>query len=702
MASKKKYFADDDAEDLVAYLTKRGESYHSALVRSKMYRKLKKSWQAYHGFFYSEGSHEVSFGGESGELVQLPVNQYQNFAQHIINMVTGTKPALKCRSVNTDSNSMMETTLANSLIDYYFRELKIPKHMTRAVEAAVILGEGFIKSEWNSNAGEISEYIEPDYKTQIDEFGTEVFVVNEKGEPEQKNPDEKSMPVYKGEPKISSLTALDVIYDKNKTDFEDIDWIIIRTWKNKYALANEYPEMAEKIYMLPTREDLSSSILSLDGFGEGTDVPVYEFMHKKNSAKPDGRHVIYLSSDIVLVDEALKYRKIPVRRITPRNFIGTNTGYTPMFDLLPLQDMFNSVISTIATNISQFGVQNIAVPMESNIKMESLQGGMNFLQYQTIPGSPNGGLPVALSLTQTPAEVYNFAPMLSGLMETIIAVSSSLRGDPANNIKSGQAMAMMSSQSLQYYSLLQQSYIEMLEDIGTDLIEILQDFCDIERVINITGKMNSTRAKVFKGEKIKTINKVVADVGNALSQTHAGRIQMADNLLQMNLIKNVNDYFSVLNTGNLDVMIQSEIDENQQMALENELLISGEYPVYAHALENHPVHINKHRACILDPMRKLDNELVTRVNNHIAEHLNLLRTVDPGYLAVVGIQPLGPAGGTPPNPNDTTGENPELGTLEVPPQQAPNSQLPSLPQPAQSPTGAPTPADLAPQGVPNV
>src|ERR1043165_7089851 len=110
MSSMKKnvYFASDTKEDLVTYLEKRSGQWFESLTSTDYLDKIKRSWQAYHGQYY-ENSHAVSFGGESGELVNLAINHYHNIAQNILTMVTSTRPSFQARAVNTDLKSQIQT-----------------------------------------------------------------------------------------------------------------------------------------------------------------------------------------------------------------------------------------------------------------------------------------------------------------------------------------------------------------------------------------------------------------------------------------------------------------------------------------------------------------------------------------------------------------------------------------------------------------
>ena len=52
-------------------------------------------------------------------------------------------------------------------------------------------------------------------------------------------------------------------------------------------------------------------------------------------------------------------------------------------------------------------------------------------------------------------------------METLSGVNSVARGNPEASLQSGTALAMVQSQALQFMSGLQQSYIQLIEDVGT-------------------------------------------------------------------------------------------------------------------------------------------------------------------------------------------------------------------------------------------
>lgn len=516
---KNEYFAADTSDHLVSYLQSKSSSWFTALIDTDYLEKVKKSWMSYHGCYY-DNTHSITFGGEAGELVNIAVNHYRNIAQHMLNMVTATRPAFQAKAINTDAKSSIQVQLAQGLLEYYMREKRLETDLKKAVEYAIVMGSGFIKMEWNATAGEIYDTIEAEY--ELDEFGNPVL--DEEGEPVVRIP---AFPIYEGDVEFNVLSPFDVVFDSTKESSKH-DWQLCRTFKNKFDLAAKYPELAEEIKGLQTKSDMQKYRVTLTPYDETVDVPVYEFFHRPTEALPKGRYVVYLSEDIVLIDTVMPYRKLPIFRITPGDILGTPYGYTAMFDLLPLQDAVNSLYSTILTNQSTFGVQNIIAEKNADISVSELAGGLNLIEIN--PGSQP---PSALNLTQTPGEIFNFVKMLEDAMQVISGINAVARGnmgDGEKNIRSGNALALLQSQALQFMSGLQQSYIQLIEDVGTNLVQLLKDFAEVPRIATISGKSNQTYMKYFSKEDLNSINRVIVDAGNALSQclAYGTPVLMAD------------------------------------------------------------------------------------------------------------------------------------------------------------------------------
>jgi hypothetical protein len=659
MSDKKNmYFAAKDSEEAAEIILSKTKDWFNSLDSNGYLDKLRRVWAAYHGAYYDSASesHQISFGGEQGELAQIGVNHIRNLAQHMHNMITSTRPAMQARSINTDYKSLTQTKLANGLLDYYMRDHRLEKFLKQAVEYAIVFGTGYVKLEWNAVVGDVYDVLDD---------GTEM---------------------REGDIQFSNLSPFDVMFDTNREDHEH-DWVIARTFKNRFDLIAKYPEFEEQILALPTKSDKMSYSAFNFSYDETDMVSVFEFYHKKTEALPEGRYMLFLDKEVVLLDSPMPYKSLPVYAIHAGNYLGTPYGYTPLFDLMPIQDAINSLYSTILTNQTAFGVQNILVPRGADVAISELSGGLNVIEANMQAGEIQ-----ALNLTATPKEVFDFVMMLEKVMETISGVNAVSRGNPSDNLRSGNALALVQSMTLQFMSGLQASYVAVIEDVGTGIINILKDHAQIPRLATIVGKSNRTYLKEFTGDDLSSVSRVIVDVGNPLAKSTAGRVEMAEQLLQMQAIKTPEQYFSVINTGQLDVMTEDTQSQLFLIKAENERFINGE-PVVAVFTDEHALHIKEHASVLSDPDLRLQPELLQAVSAHIQEHIELLKTTDPNTLMILGQQPLQPSAppqqGPPQQPNnipqDSTGQVPEMmGGAPVATQLdqmgAVPSNMPSIPQ----------------------
>lgn len=619
------YFAASEATNLASVCLSKSQSFFNLLRANFYLEKIARMWSFYHGDYnnnYGGGSHRVDFTGDQGELVQLPVNHFRNIAQHILVMITGNRPSMEATAVNTDYKSLSQTYLANGILDYYMRQKGLENVIYRATEMAVVLGTGFIRMEWNATAGEMFDF-DP-----------------ETGE---KN--------YEGEMEFGTLSPFDVVFDGTKESWNN-EWVIVRSSKNRYDLAAKYPHMKNKIMGIPTKDQGSVYKLAMFSNDSTDDIFVYEFYHKRTEALPEGRYCLFLEADCVLLDFPLPYRDIPIYRITAGEFMGTPYGYSPMFDIYPIQEAVNSLYSTILTNQSAFGVQNLFIERGSDIDMNQLQGGLNIIE-----GSKP---PVPINLTSTPEEIFKSLEMFIQAMETVSGVNSVARGDPQASLKSGTALALVQSMALQFISTLQDNYVKLIENVGTSLINILKDYAKTPKTVALVGKNKRSLLKEFTGDDLNSINRVLVTVGNPLSRTTAGRVQMAEQMLQMSLIKTPQEYFQVVNTGSLESMFEGDMSELLLVKRENEWLMEGKQ-VIAEMLDDHKLHIMEHRTVMADPELRMDPNLRQVVQDHLQQHIDMLRTVDPDLLVLTGQQPLqnpnqmqAPPNGGPPGPEGST------------------------------------------------
>ena len=617
------YFAVKPRNEIASELMNRVQNYYQYLRTSRLFD----LWQRAYIYYYKASIHSgaIVATGENGEYSGLYVNHFRNILQNLLNLTVSQRPTWQARATNTDFKSQVQAKLANGLLDYYMREKRMERSIRQAVEDAIcITGEGFIYTKWDANQGE--------------EYGTT----------------ETGAIVRNGDIEYGTVTSPNLIRDPALKSFDERDWLIVRTFKNKYTLASEYPEHRERIENLSYQyEILVDDIMDFtfgNTFLRETDlIPVYEFYHEDNASCPGGRYVVYLQDELVLIDSPIPYKEIPIYRISAGDIRDMPFGYTVGFDLMPIQKAIDDCFSTIQTNLSTFGVQNILMPRGANIGLEELGGGLNVIEYDG-QQVPSAFTPVGIA-----PDTYNFIPTLVGTLETLSGVNSVIRGQPEASLKSGAALALVASQAYQTSLLLQASYVQLLEDVGTATVNILKDYVSVPRIAMISGVANRSYMEEFTGDDLSEINRVIVDVGNPLANSISGRLELASNYMQ--IPPEFRDQWAqIISTGRLENVMEGNGAEILLIKAENEELQQGSNPPVL-VTDNHALHIQEHKTVLSSPQSRRNAEIVQSALDHIQEHIRQMKEGDPDVLGLTGTQPI-QTPQPPPPPEMMGGANP--------------------------------------------
>ena len=257
----------------------------------------------------------------------------------------------------------------------------------------------------------------------------------------------------------------------------------------------------------------------------------------------------------------------------------------------------------------------------------------------------------------------------------------------------------MSTQSIQFNSDLGKAYQSIAERVGTAIIKMLAKRSVVPRQGRMLGMSGKPYSKQFSGQDLSLIDKVTIKTGNPFAQTTSGRLQIADSLLQGGFIKNRQDYMQVVETGNLDPLLESYDMEIALIKDENDGMGQGPIPD-AVVFDDHVVHIPEHKVLLASVEARKNPQLIQTVVKHIQSHLDFLAgnaqhgPMNP-ILASIGNQPTLPPG----TPDQIVLPKP----LPQGPQMAPGGPLPPKagPRPMPQPNAVPTP-NAAPGMPPQV
>lgn len=593
--NRDEYWAAVGPKDIADRILEKVDKYYQYLAQSGRLDLYRRSWTYYYRPRLTGGM--LNPVGQQGELTALSVNHYRNLLVHLETLTLQQRVNFEPRAINSDVESQSQVILAAGLLDYYMRVKNLERFLKQAVKDSLMLAEGFVRVEWDAKGGKTYG------KTATGALA------------------------YEGDIKYSNYTPLTCIRDYTRPYYSKNDPVILKDFVNKFELAAQFPDLRDKILddQIDAMESSRTTVFGFFMLDDSDQIAVYTLLHAPSPALPQGRFTTCLDNGTVLQDGPIPYEETHVYRIAPDEESGTIFGYTVAFDLLPVQEAIDIVYSTAITNISTFGVQNILMPKGHDISTSSLSGGLNVIEYDQQIGKPE-----ALNLTQTPAEVYNFMQTLQDVQQMLAGVDSVTRGDPEASLKSGTALALVAAQSIQFSMGLQQSYGALVEGVGTGTIQLTQTFAAVPRVAEITGKSNRPLMRQYSGKDLNAIQRVAVDMGNPLTRTTAGKVNLADAYMEKGMIENPDQYVQVVTTGRLEPVIEGKQAALLLMKGENEKLADG-IPQRALITDNHAKHILEHSTVLANPEIRMDpsNPIVQMTLDHIQEHIMFAQS--PGY-----------------------------------------------------------------------
>lgn len=703
--------AVEDADELAGELRRKIDAYYSALADSGRLAR----WQRVEALYYGRdadsdaSSHKVSESGEQGETLVARSNHLRSVIRQSITLTTGTRQAIVAKSDNADYESAEERRLAEAILTHDLARGTLNYAPRRATEYAHTHGEGWVVQVWDEDAGErfgVEPYVAPEDEPKVAEYQAALAEYDQRAAMALANAQASGDPYRTpagadiGEPPAppdirelyrvryaGDVTAFvphpaDVIRDPDVEDPHDSDWYGVRRRVSRHKLAAKYPDFEDDILNAPV-DDKDYQGAKFFGIRQPTSdsdlVTAYTLYHKPCHALPWGLRVVMVAEKVVERDQ-LGYSELPVFPIFP-NVEGTSPfGYGPAFDLIALQQMYDAALSAVLTNLDALQFQKFWVPTGADIEEEDLTGGVKLLKGGTVP-------PVALKALEGVLDKAEWLDFLQRQIETVSGMNGVARGNP-DTIKAGVALAFQAALAVQASSDIQQAYGELLEKVATARIEIYQARATTERVVEIAGKKNATKASKWSGRSISSVRRVTVDLGNPALRTASGRVDIAEKLLSHPTQPISPDQFlEVIASGRLDPVTEAPDSEMTCIAMENELLLQGVNPP-TYPTDDPRKHVQEHRILLNDPNLRMDpskkhilDATIEHIMGHarVAERMQLQDTV---LMELLGYAPLQSVMA--------------MAQLGAPPPQAPGASA----APAGPPGGAPPPSDdpSAPRG----
>lgn len=590
------YFARLPSRECVDVCRELIDQYYLEAQRSGRMTLYRTSWYDYYEGYAVRG--QLYRRGSQGEQTGITVNNYHNFIKHRVTMTCQQRLAYDPQAIDGSHRAMEQIRLAKGILSLYTErsDIDLDGAFRKMTQYSEMFMESFLSMLWDET----------------------------KGKPVALDVDSQEV-VPEGDVVVKVHDPLDVVRDVFRSNPRD-QWYILREECNKVDLAVQFPQFETDI-MSDTLETVYRDRQVYPCYSDLSDIIwKWTLFHDRTPAVPAGRMISFLSSTVILDDGPLpkEYEVLPVHRMASEDLAGSPWGYTDTMDVLPICNAITRLHSTVLSNNITFGLQHILLPRDGNITESQLGTGLTVLEWDAAKGA--GFKPEALNLTKSAPETYEYINTLTQTAGTLMGINEVTRGNPDLILKgqqSGAALALMSTQSIQFNSGLGKAYQSLAERVGTALIKMLAKRSVVPRQGRTLGMSGKPYSKEFKGSDLAMIDKVTVKTGNPLAQTTSGRLQIADSLLNGGFIKNRQDYMQVIETGNLDPLLESYDMEISLIKDENDSLDDGEIPD-AIVTDNHVMHMPEHLVKLASVEARRNPKLLAAVLKHVQSHIGFL------------------------------------------------------------------------------
>lgn len=673
------YFAMKSGLELAAACHERVRDFYQHLVRRVMFKRWSKAYRTYYGLSGGEDPFDVSspaVAGDEGQLTSIRVNHAGSIMRRQTAMITQVVPDFEPVPSNSDYESLAQSDFCRKLLEYYMDHKAVGAKLFDAAHGAGIFGESRIEVAWDARGG-------PNL------------------------PPERINPEVPGRTKAGDLvfrvyTPLDLVRDLSRYDQDD-DWVITRRFVNKWDVAARYPNEADDIIGLKSEEFPQSTTPTnriewerkFGGQDKSDLIPLYTLYHRKSDCLPNGKIAEFLSADILLYEGDLPYEEVPLVPISPGKMLRAPYGESPFHHLLALQDVYDLLASSVASNNAALALHLIFMP--EGLDFSHMEISEGFAVIRGDAGVSGNLKPEVLNFNAPNDTALKFMEVMKDAMEQIGGINATVRGDPGPNIQSGSFAALIAQQAMEYAGAFQYSFQQAVAGVGNLIISILQQYADQPIVAEIAGQAHDYELVEFTKAKLDRIHRVTVRSGNPAARTPQFNIAMASDLLAKNMIPDIKTYITLVRTGEVETVIDESQTNDMRIRRENELLSKGQ-PHQVLLTDSHREDILHHASVLSSPAARSNPAIVNAVLLVVQQHLDMLRTADPDLMALIGQPSLMPGLAPSPDgapPPDQGGQSGGGGPPGKPPsgehQGASGPKGPHEPQPPKVGQGNPLP-----------
>ncbi len=556
----------------------------------------------------------VDPGDKPRHRVRLVNNQITKNVNSLVAKLTKNHPAFYASPNDTDLDSLNASAVGESLMDWWWTNLRMDKVMWKAVTHARISG-GFVKPSWDPEAGEPMTFVLGPDGQPIIETGLQTMFKEELAKMGV-DPSLADHTVMVGDIRLDVLSGHQVLLDPSADSFEECKFAIcvhgltpnevLARWGVRVD-ADSSPNMLGDIPLLNTSKGLGTPM-------EKTVKEIFYGYWKPTAMLPKGKYIVFMKNpDKILYESDWPYpfRRLPLIKMPGVPLPGCPYDATEIEEAIPLQRELNRTVSQIIEYKNMNVAPQWTAPVGA-LKERRTNEPNAVWQYHPVAGLK----PERIELGNLPPYILQSARETMADIREAFRLNEVTTGTVPPNVEAAIAIDLMQEMALDVLSPLYKEYENQLADLGNMMLALAGEHYDEARILSMVGSANRMKVKSFLSAKKNLANGAVirTEAGSSMPRTRAGRQARILQLKAEGIISaaDAQGWLDLADFTGLRAKLEADRNQAQR---EHERLLSGQpinptsameaamsgdpqamamAPLAPTPYENEPIHLEEH------------------------------------------------------------------------------------------------------------
>ena len=631
--------AEEIERDTIAELEKMLE------VRRRVRQPFESKW--YKNIAYWMGKQWVLYDSKNRSMrtppvpswrVRLVINMIYPGVRIILGKLNKVIVQLSCVPKSQEFEDVAGARTGTKVLKYLQKKLKDMYNQFQITLIMCLMGVGYLKTYWNSEANEevVFDEVVPD--------------------PTPENPQNTKMvkkTMHLGELESAVRSPMDLFFDEtlpiNIQDNHSIFDIALRTTgyvKEKYGIE---VQSDNTIYVSTIQAQLDT-LMDKTNVASKTDlVMVKEYWEKPNGEHKKGRHIIYAGTEILFLEDKMPYKDYPYVDFPYFPTIGNCYPPAPVEMALPLNKEYNKSRSQIIEHKNLMSKGKWLIPEGCKVSRNAFTSEPGEKVYY----DARYGKPEQVPIQPMPNYIWDNVTYIRNELNDVLGIHDVSQAKVPSGIRSGLAISFLQEQDDSQlgitFSLIQDSWAR----VGHQRLEIIKEYYQEKRIIRITGRENESDAFYFKGEDLRGNTDVDVEIGSMMPFSKVARQDFVMSLWREKIIQDPAKVMKLLEFSTEEEVMESDKLDEANASLENMDMSQSRISHLAQVWDNHAVHLQSHNYFRKDrKFTEFPQEVQKMFEIHIKGHQDFIDVATQKQMLqqsqMMAMQEQAKAGGQPP------------------------------------------------------